>query len=563
MLKKFLIILLGIPFIVGANTKNNAIYTLNFDKQNQLEVLLSFEHSGENLSLVIPTEYGPVSGAENGITNLSIINKECDFIKYYEKLAPNQKFIEIDNCDRGKFKVSYNLKQVNNTIENASSNDHYLPVINERYTKILNAMALVVPWYKNKIFRSTIKINYTTNKATTFTNLTKVGSNEYKFEGSIVDFVKSFIYVTPENSKHRNIVESDMVMISIDRAFNSQGHTKKWSKIIKNTLESIALELGGPLRGKKLFAVLSELKSDHGSTSIDGLALTDMLWVQATTNQSPEEISLFLTHEILHTWLPNMFSNGNSVEADLQFFSEGFVEYMSLLVAMQEGIITRKKFNQKINQAVINLKHSEFAYMTMSKWLENYDRPPAWLGNRDLIYKVPYHKGMLLALKWDEELKQKGRTLFSVINRMLRDEVNLSVKNIEQTFSESGIADALGDVTDYIYNNQGPADFQSRYLHCQGTTTRPINVYYLGFENEDGKPISDIDKMSNAYLAGLREGMVIAFSQFAYGNPTIEVTLKTTDGHIFKFMPSKLIKEVTISDNLTIPLQKNCLPRSN
>ncbi|XLM33615.1 MAG: M61 family peptidase [Rickettsia africae] len=227
-------------------------------------------------------------------------------------------------------------------------------------------------------------------------------------------------------------------------------------------------------------------------------------------------ITLLLAHEHLHNWTGKKIRN--NLERLNYWWSEGFTDYYSRVLALRSSVITLEEFVEEFN-----------------KFFENYYLSPVINEPNNLIetdywqdyavQRLPYYRGFVLALYLDNFIKENNKSK-SLDNVML----DLFKTSKEQEFSS--------DYFKTIVKNYVPKGIDkeiNEYIE-QGKTIDLANVakvlpiekitmwaYDRGFDRDaliNNYTIKDIDENSNAYKSGLRNrDIVIKYDFPKWGSP--------------------------------------------
>ncbi|MBD0327238.1 MAG: hypothetical protein ICV68_12450, partial [Pyrinomonadaceae bacterium] len=122
-------------------------------------------------------------------------------------------------------------------------------------------------------------------------------------------------------------------------------------------------------------------------------------------------LSVPLTHELFHLWVPNGFT----LEGDYDWFYEGFTMYQAMRAAVNLNLLTFQDFLSAVGRA--------FDFYRLARDKDKISLLDAskrrWTGSPALIY----NKGMLVAFLYDLTLRQKTdgkRSLDDVYHALFR-----------------------------------------------------------------------------------------------------------------------------------------------
>lgn len=245
------------------------------------------------------------------------------------------------------------------------------------------------------------------------------------------------------------------------------------------------------------------------------------------------EYYILFAHEHLHNWIGGKFKNNKDEELNY-WWSEGFTEFYSRLIALRTKAIDRDVFINEVNQFLrayyLSPVNKEPNSRIQKDFWNNYD-----------VEKLPYNRGFVFAMylnnliKWQNLDKSLDDVMHDLIALKAKSKFSNSLfKNIMRKHVKNGIDK---EFTQFI--DKGDI-IPTQYLNLP-IEKRSMGKYYLGFNRDvflEDKLIKEIDIKSNAYKAGLRNGQqVVSFEvPKGRGEPNQIITIKTTDG-IFKFKP--------------------------
>jgi len=266
---------------------------------------------------------------------------------------------------------------------------------------------------------------------------------------------------------------------------------------------------------------LLSLSNIEGGSSITGTGLNHAFAAAGTTNLELEYLTLFLTHEMTHDWIPNrigQFPRCNDKEencaAEIYWFSEGFTDYFSLSLLKDNNLMSQSDFMEKTNEIL-----REY-YMSPARNVSNTDIQKGFWANPD-IERQPYLRGFLLALNWNQDIidtTQNQSTMTDAL-RDLKDKAQqngnplpeLTTEYLTAHFSKWTGRDVAAELKSYIEKGETIIPTPKSLGACEILSTRPSFNYDLGFDvnpSLDSGIFSGVKKTSNAYRAGLRNGMM-------------------------------------------------------
>ena len=172
------------------------------------------------------------------------------------------------------------------------------------------------------------------------------------------------------------------------------------TKIAANVLKDYAKQVGHNLDGRSvlmLAALPGSFGAERWSAETRGSSVVLLLGRNSPRDVLLGKLSVALTHELFHLWVPN----GLSLDGNYDWFFEGFTLYQALRSAVRLGFIT---FQEYLN----TLARVYDSYLTtperdrLSLIDASHQR---WTGSSSIVYD----KGMLVAFLCDLMLRSENR----------------------------------------------------------------------------------------------------------------------------------------------------------
>jgi predicted metalloprotease with PDZ domain len=137
-------------------------------------------------------------------------------------------------------------------------------------------------------------------------------------------------------------------------------------------------------------------------SAVIGTALHQTFLILATPNAQAEEVRHTVRHEVLHEWITGrMGPTDEATDPSRMWFTEGFTEYFSLLVALREGALDLDGFLDAINALDTAYRDSPVRDLTRTDLIEH-----VWDSYES--ERLPYQRGAVLAFMADGELEAQG-----------------------------------------------------------------------------------------------------------------------------------------------------------
>ena len=302
--------------------------------------------------------------------------------------------------------------------------------------------------------------------------------------------------------------------------------------------------------GETFFVSLTPLTPQEGSISVGGTGLDDAFSLYAGTDTELAFMRYLLAHEHMHTWSPRALGRLADTEAADYWFSEGFTDFLTYRTLLGSGVWSLDEFVEHVNSEIL-------AYsLSPSRTAPNSDIVAKFWSSSD-VQKLPYRRGMLLALTWDYRLRQatRGRRDLDdvlaaqvVRARGLRDQgqTPMAAALFPEVYRSLGGGDLAPDYERHVTRGEAvllPADL---FGACARIETVTRARFHRGWDAEattaNGNKVTGLNPESPAYAAGLREGMQIVKREFGEpGDSTVEYGLRITENgkeRVIRFMPT-------------------------
>lgn len=158
-----------------------------------------------------------------------------------------------------------------------------------------------------------------------------------------------------------------------------------------------------------------------GSSS-GGTGLGDAFVLYATPN-SGDRMRWNIAHEHTHTWIPNRVGAQPSGPEQMRtsWFHEGFTDFFTFRTLVRGSAATPQETAAMMSESLTEYDNNPRRLAPASQIVADF-----W--NDRNVQRLPYQRGFLLALKWDEELRLKTG------GKVDLDDVILRMRDHYQTF---------------------------------------------------------------------------------------------------------------------------------
>lgn len=255
--------------------------------------------------------------------------------------------------------------------------------------------------------------------------------------------------------------------------------------------------------------VSSPTAMKYGGTSLgDGFAL----WVD---QRAPlEDMKWLLAHEYFHTWNPTRLGpmpEDQATQAVDYWFSEGLTDYYARALMVRAGLISPAEFAAQWNAMLAAYAASPVRNMPAAQ-------AAAAFWESEAAHNLPYQRGAMLAAMWNARLLaiSKGKSNLDTVMKAQLAAAQSSTHFATDLFRGLALQRGLDigpDEARYLMRGETitlPPDTFGPYATVI-TEQRP--AYARGFNIDataEGYNIAvDVDPLSPAYVAGLRDGMKI------------------------------------------------------
>jgi predicted metalloprotease with PDZ domain len=275
---------------------------------------------------------------------------------------------------------------------------------------------------------------------------------------------------------------------------------------------------------------LTPKPSPTGSSS-GGTGRGDAFVLYATPN-AISRLRWTIAHEHIHTWIPNRIARRPSdPEANTYFISEGFTEFFTSRLMLRAGLVTPE-------EAVAHLAYEQAAYEANPLRTAPVSRIVADFWTDRNAQRLPYQRGALLALKWDEAIRRKtgGKADLDDVVLRMRDH-NMQFPPDQGPDIVTGLVSAAWvvaqidlrpDIAKYADAGAYVDLPEQMFDGCLDARVTLTPAYDSGFDHMASlaaKLVKGVRRGGPAWNSGLRDGMRITAIDLKPGDLTREVTL--------------------------------------
>lgn len=435
-------------------------YTLQFarcDDTPCLHVTLTFvAASDEPTRLRLPTDYAGSTGAATRLRGIRATNGHgANLLQPKDETAIRRQAegaeVELQAKRGERIHVSYHLLSGTAEETSVSLSEVYLPAISSVRARLLGWTSLAIPLVPARL-APTASLRFLAANGLPVTTRTNLGA-----AGPSVDFPWH-----PTALGASIVLMGDFAAIG-ETKINASDATTQPVLVVQNELSGrdfrqAADDLsrieatsrrfwGTPAESPPRLVFFGEL-ADRRS-SLQGAAFGSAFMTFATSDRTRDGLNYLWMHELQHGWLPHKMVRLNGRRgADLQWFTEGFTEYVTHALMEEAGLRPAGHLNQELAAATERLAavQSPEPYAAL---VARFHRDPS-------TQRPIYDRGFVLASRWDREIRcrsggQKG--LRDVLRGLLvaaDQRAVLEQPVVERQFANAGVARPGDDVERFV-----------------------------------------------------------------------------------------------------------------
>jgi predicted metalloprotease with PDZ domain len=248
-------------------------------------------------------------------------------------------------------------------------------------------------------------------------------------------------------------------------AFTDEDAARMASSILKEHGETF----GGSVQGRVLLALAPfprPLGPERWSAETRGRTVTLLSGRSPSKVAALARLSVPLTHELFHLWVPNALA----LDGEYDWFYEGFTMYQAMRAAVQLNLLIFEDFLDAVGRS-FDAYASARERDKLSLVAQSERR---WTGSPALIYQ----KGMLVAFLYDLTLRQSSggkRSLDDVYRTLFR-----------RYRTEAARTDGNRAVLDALNEQAEMRDFTRRYVESANTIDLATAIAPFGLRVESG-----------------------------------------------------------------------------
>jgi predicted metalloprotease with PDZ domain len=267
----------------------------------------------------------------------------------------------------------------------------------------------------------------------------------------------------------------------------------------------------------------------RGSSS-GGTGRGDAFVLYGTPDAPAERMRWNIAHEHLHSWIPARILRSEGPDGAFAWLGEGFTEFYTARSLVRAGLVTPEQAVAYWATAVAEYEANPLKTAPETRIVSDY-----WKDRN--AQRLPYQRGMLLALKWDEAIRQKtgGKADLDDVLLRMRDHYRQFPPGQGPTAATSLISaawvvaqlDLQPDIAKYADGGAYVDLPEQLFDGCLDARVTVSPAYDSGFDHTGSadRIVKGVRRGGPAWNSGLRDGMRITAIDLRPGDLTREVTL--------------------------------------
>jgi predicted metalloprotease with PDZ domain len=344
------------------------------------------------------------------------------------------------------------------------------------------------------------------------------------------------------NKFHRKVYRDDLDIIIWGDDSNSLHHLFD----ITNKIVKIQKDFWKDRNFKKTIVFIKDpfTNLDHmwGGTNFGNLTLN---FVHPNALRD-KDFKNFLAHENFHTW----FGSNMGFITGLKYFTEGFTDYFTYLINMQNKVISKVDFVRKYNK-VLNKYFTSPYRKASEEEIENM----FWYGRAQ---RLSYLKGFIIANELDLKIREISKNQYSlkaIFFAMFKD-AKLAKSTL--TFSPELLSSYIQKVTGHDLSkeltlilepddiNLNPKILRNYSLAYQDTIIIDYEFDYTKSMKAVPFRVTGLNHNTFAYKAGLRNGQKFTCLNYSYDKDKSEIAIKLQNKKVIKYIPKMQTVKIPI-----------------
>lgn len=278
------------------------------------------------------------------------------------------------------------------------------------------------------------------------------------------------------------------------------------------------------------------LAAKPGGYSVGGTGRSDGFALYSTPGQD-EQLKGIIAHEHTHTWIPNRIGRlpPEVEEPAVYWLSEGFTDFFTHRALLRAGLIDPKEFTERLDGALSAYEASPVRTAPAARIVADF-----WKDRN--VQQLPYQRGALLALKWDEDIRLKtgGKADLDTVLRQMRDHYqkfplgqgpDVVTGFVSAAWVVAGL-DLRGDIDRYAVKGELVPLPENLIDGCLYVRTNRKPTFDPGFDTAASfaaRQLKGVRTRGPAWNSGLRNGAKLDSWTLKDGDTQVQVELVTRD----------------------------------
>lgn len=285
--------------------------------------------------------------------------------------------------------------------------------------------------------------------------------------------------------------------------------------------------------GEPFLIVAVPLTAKPGARSLGGTGRGDAFVVYASPN-TEDGFRWLIAHEHLHTWIDSRIGERPAQEGAGYWISEGFTDFLATRTLVRAGMWTPEDGLKRWSEALARYDASPVRTASNARIVQEFWTSPD-------MHNLPYQRGMLLALKWDDELRRasQGRLDFDDVLLAMRDRKR--AYPAEKTVTDDALLDAAwgagklnlrSDLARHVVAGEFVTLPETLFGGCVDVATKVSPAFDSGFDHAGStkaKAVQGVRRGGPAWNSGLRNGMKLEGWSIRQGDTTTQIELKVVE----------------------------------
>jgi predicted metalloprotease with PDZ domain len=525
--KKFLIVLLLSTFSLvycqsqkaqNSNLSNELKYELVVDSvNNEIKVVMYFTATDSTHTIIkLPSEFGSEKDLYKAVKDIRVVSPEGASV---DSVAPGVVAVGPLKSN-SPVELSYILKQDWEGPMVYPRN--YRAVINQNFIHFTGYALFAVPEY---LAKSDIDVSVN------WKSLPKSWKIANSFSAGETSFSQKLDTRVFLNTLHIagdfEILKTEVKGKPVNLAVRGSNWKLKNEELLGQLQQTLQLARDFWKDHTEPYYLVSLIPFE-GQGSFNGSALHQSFLLGATEEfDNDNMLNYFLMHEYLHRWIGQEVV----IQAEGQehaWFTEGFTDFYTYKLLLEGGTMSFDDYLNNINTLIGEYYKSKIKNMPIDSLGDNYWKTADY-------QKIPYHKGLTIALWLDNKLRARsGKSLDKLMFKLI--EINKKGEEVtfERFVSETNKMlgrDISRELRAWILDGETvPVDENS----ISGATGKlvDIEVFDAGFDLDKSlkeKMVHGAVEGSAAWNSGLRNGQILKTWSLYYGKTKYPITLQLFD----------------------------------